>query len=111
MRLLVATPLITGFTLSGRLTIAAARNEAESGSLALGSRRRHLQVADPQARVHRPPGPVHFARLVTHHALDRGYMVNEQFTWLIPFNQLEWTGLTWRTRARGGAERAEFDLV
>jgi hypothetical protein len=36
---------MTGFTLSGRLTVVAERNEAESGSLALGSRRRNPQVA------------------------------------------------------------------
>ena len=47
VRLLVATPLMTGFTLSGRLAVAAERNEAESGSLALGSRRRHAAGRRP----------------------------------------------------------------
>ena len=36
VRLLVASPAMTGFTISGRLAIAAERNEAESGSRVLG---------------------------------------------------------------------------
>ena len=35
-------------------------------------------------------------------ARDRSYMLNEQFAWLTPFNQLDRPGLSWRT---GGAER------
>ena len=37
--LLVASPAMTGFTTSGRLAVVDRRNEVESGSLALGSRR------------------------------------------------------------------------
>jgi hypothetical protein len=36
-------------------------------------------------------------------------MVNEQFTWLIPHNQLERTRLTWRTRDAETAEKAAED--
>ena len=69
-------------------------HEAESGSLALGSRLRSrgLLATRPAGRRTDP-----FRAVGCPSAPGRSYMVNEQFTWLTPRSQLDKSGLTWRT--------------
>jgi hypothetical protein len=98
MRRLVASPSVAGFSTSGRLAAVAERNEVESGLRTLGSRLRSREVSllscpnAPRTRT----GPL---RVVSYPSTpSRSYMLNEQFTWLTPLSQLEWSGLAWRTR-------------
>ena len=83
------------------------RNEAESDSLALGLAslpyRRSLDLRALRPRAPRT-GPLRLSGYPR--TLDRGYMLNEQFTWLTPHSQLERARLTWHTRERREAEGA-----
>ena len=97
--LLVASLQVPGFTQSGRLAIPTLRNEANSGSLALGLMRSQLGTVHPFASTMTvETGPL----LVLGYPSTRGrrYMANEQLPWLIPFNQQDASGFAWRTRFR-----------
>ena len=65
-------------------------------------------ASSPSQLVSHSPG---LRRTGPFHALgcppapDRGYMVNEQFTWLTPLSQRERVGLPWRNRRHDGAKR------
>ena len=73
-------------------------HEAESGSLALGSRLRSRGTSVSRARP-APTGRTDPFRARSYPwTPDRSYMLNEQFTWLTPHSQQEMPGLTWRNR-------------
>jgi hypothetical protein len=73
VHLLVASPAITGFTTSGRLAVVASRNEVESDSRVLGSRRCcDGRSARAPAGTRRQTGP--FRALSCPPAPDRSYM-------------------------------------
>jgi len=81
-------------------------HEAESGSLALGSRlcSRH----GPPLRARQPACRTDPFRALGHpRTPGRSYMLNEQFTWLTPHSQQERVGLPWRTEEHEGAEATE----
>ena len=94
--LLVASLQVPGFAQSGRLATPTLRNEANSGSLALGLMRSQLGTVHPFAStmtVETGPLPV----VGYPSTRGRRYMANEQLPWLIPFNQQDASGFAWRT--------------
>jgi len=74
---LVASQTMAGFAISGRLATFKLRNEAESGS-------RFRITADAFASAG-------FDDEVANHRRRSRYMLNEQFTWFVPLNELDQT--------------------
>jgi hypothetical protein len=105
VHVLVTSASVTGFSISGSVAGCHWFNEAESGSLLLGSR---LRSSRPSVVV-RPaasPGRTDPFRVVGYPSTpDRSYMVNEQFTWLTPLSQRDESGFPWRTEATKTTKR------
>ena len=79
------------------------RNEAESGSLALGLTCSQSGKAIPFATRRRAvTGPLPL--LGCPDMGDRCYMMNEQLSWLTPFSQQVAPDLAWRSKATGIVE-------
>jgi len=85
---LLATPQVADFPISGRLVAITSRNEAESGSLSLGSRLRRLGSSSPSL-----PGTTPVTGLLSElgypHTEVRSYVPKEKFARLFPFKQVE----------------------
>ena len=96
VHLFVTSLKVAGFTISGRLANRTLCNEAESSSLALGLALSLSRTAarSPSAilKTDLHPAPCY------QHTGGRSYMLNEQFTWLTPFNQRDKPELSWRTK-------------
>ena len=96
MPLVVASPPVAGFTISGRLATPTLRNEAESGSLSLGLTRSQSKATHLFATTVVVTGPL---PKPDHPSMGgRRYMANDQLPWLTPFSQQDAPGFAWRTR-------------
>ena len=99
VRLLVASPTMSGFTISGRLAVVS--SVTRSNRVRLRWARAFAVTGSQPARSSIRTGePVRFAQLVARLCRTAATRVNEQSTWPTPFSRLESPGLTWRTRER-----------
>jgi len=100
----IASPSVAGFNISGRLADRYWRNEAESGSLALGLTSSSSSGTTP-IRLDPSVRTAAFRVLRHLHTPLRNYTVNGQLPWAVPFNCQEHTGIA------GLSERREKKIA